>query len=271
VERVRGTAVLLDNNLDPQDDIDMPVNRVINLAGKVRENQTLLRIELTDGHGSGQVLIAKPGTKLVLQDRSRVLPLYKEVEASSVNERDRICVIGEAFVEMARPLVNITRRAAEEIRDYHLLVVDRFAKLPGNSEQARLRALVDAMAVPGVNTQRARYWIALDEQLKASLDEVVPSAPREFSTFVVFMRALGITGPAVEKYWLWAVIAQRSHKLSAGMSIRDAYRGILVDSYSAQSDNPTRILELRRLRAAAENFVGVIQKIESFRSENAGA
>jgi hypothetical protein len=270
VRRVHGIVVSLNQALEPQDDVDVRSDRIVDLAGKVRDRQSLLRIELDGGHSGGQIVIAKPGTKLVIQDRSHALPLYKEVEASALAENDRICVIGDAFVEMARPLVNITRRAAEEIRDYHEQVKNRFGEIPGDSVQARLRALVGKMGIEGVAAQRAHYWIDLDEQLKASLDDVVPSAPRDFQTFVAFMRALGLTGPVVEKYWTWAVIAQRSHKLQAGMSIRDAYRGILVDSYSSQSDNPTRVQELRRLRAAAENFVGVIRKIETVTAENVG-
>jgi hypothetical protein len=271
VSRVHGVVVALDRQLEAQDDAETPYNLVVNLAGKVRENQTLYRIELAGGHGGGQVVIAKPGSKLVVQDRSQVLPIYKEVEARELAEHDRICVIGDAFVEMARPLVNITKRAAEEIRDYHLQVKKRFAEIPGDSVQARLRILIERMGVEGIAPQRAHYWVDLDDQLSATLDDVVPSAPRDFPLFQAFMKALGLTGAIVEKYWMWAVIAQRSHKLQAGMSIRDAYRGILVDSYSAQSDNPTRVQELRRLRAAAENFVGVIQKIETIKAENAGA
>lgn len=268
--RVNGVAVSLDLRDEPQDDDDEPTTRIVNLAGKVRENQTLLSIELIGGQGAGQIVIAKPGTRLVVQDKSQVLPIYKEVMASELAEGDRLCVIGDAFVEMARPLVNITRRAAEEIRDYHEQVEKRFAALPGDSVQARLRSLVDKMCIPGVQPARAHYWIDLEEQLNASLDDVVPRAPIDFPTFEGFMKALGLTGKIVERYWTWAVVAQRSHKLKAGMGMRDAFRGILVDTYSAQSDNPTRLQELRLLRAAAENFVGVIRKIETIKAENVG-
>jgi hypothetical protein len=208
---------------------------------------------------------------LVVQDRSHILPIYRETEASEVEDGDRVCVIGDAFVEMARPLVNITKRAAEEIRDYHELVVKRFSQLPGESVQARLRLLVDKMGLADVTTDRARYWVSLDEQLKAPLDEVIASAPRDIAIFRAFMAALGISGALVDRYWVWAVIAQRSHRLQAGMSVRDAYRGILVDTFAADADNPSRIRELRQLRAAAENFVGVVQKVEKIRGDNVSA
>ena len=45
------------------------------------------------------------------------MPVFAEVEARNVDEGDRVCVIGDAFLEMARPLLNITARAAEEIRE----------------------------------------------------------------------------------------------------------------------------------------------------------
>jgi hypothetical protein len=46
--------------------------------------------------------------------------------------------------------------------------------------------------------------------------------------------------------------------MRAAINFHDAYRGILVETYGAISDNPERARDIRRLRAAAENFVGVV-------------
>jgi hypothetical protein len=267
VQRVRGSAVLFDREIEPSDDIDLPANRVVNLAGHLRADQMVIRFEL-DG---GQIVLARPGTKLVVLEENHILPLFGEAEAKVVEPGDRVCVIGDAFMEMARPLLNITKRAAEEIRDYHELVLKRFADQPGSNTSERLAAVVAKMAMPEVTVGRARYWVDLEEQLEAQLDDVVPHAPLDFPTFMAFMASLSISEAIARRYWTWAVIAQRTNRLKAGMSIRDAYRGILVDQYAVQSDNPARARDVRQLRAAAENFVGTVRRKSEQRGNNAGA
>lgn len=238
-----------------QDDVEFPTSSVVNLAGNLKSGQSAIRLELS----GGQVVIARPGTKLILQDDSRVLPTFIETDAKDVDQGDRVCVIGDAFIEMARPILNITVRAAEEIRDYHATVTERFARIPGATHAERLDAVVTAMNMPGVTIQRASYWVDLKEQFDAALHEVVPHAPRDRATFLSFMKVLGVSEAVAQKYWTWAIIAQRASRLRAAMNFHEAYRTILVDNYAAQSANPERAREIRRLKAAAEDFVSVVR------------
>jgi hypothetical protein len=257
----------LDQKFEPVEDADLAPSGIVNLAGNVRPDQTVIRFDL-DG---GQLVLARPGTKLVVQDRSRTIPLFAEIDARNVDVGDRVCVIGDAFLEMARPLLNIIARAAEEIRDYHELVLKRFESIPGGSTTERLGWVVDKMALPDVTVQRARYWISLQEQLAAPLHEVVPQAPRDITTFLAFMGALSVSETVARRYWTWAVIAQRTSRMRAAISFHDAYRSILVDSYAAQSDNPDRARDIRRLKAAAENFVSVVRTKQEQRGNHVGA
>jgi hypothetical protein len=119
--------------------------------------------------------------------------------------------------------------------------------------------VVSAMNMPGVTIQRASYWVDLKEQFDAALHDVVPHAPRDRATFLSFMKVLGVSEPVAQRYWTWAIIAQRASRLRAAMSFHDAYRTILVDNYAAQSANPERSREIRRLKAAAEDFVSVVR------------
>jgi hypothetical protein len=266
VRRVTNSTFDLDQRVEPVEDADLAPSGIVNLAGTVRPDQPVIRLEL-DG---GQLVLARPGTKLVVQDKSRIIPLFAEVEAKNVDVGDRVCVIGDAFLEMARPLLNIIARAAEEIRDYHQLVVERIQLVPGNNATERLGWIVEKMGLPDVTIQRARYWITLQEQLSAPLHEVVPQAPRDITTFISFMAALSVSESVARRYWTWAVIAQRTSRMRAAISFHDAYRSILVDSYAAQSDNPDRARDIRRLRAAAENFVSVVRSKQEQRGNHAG-
>lgn len=249
------------------DDLDFPVSGVVNLAGRVRSDQPVLRFEM-DG---GQILLARPGTRLVVQDRSRAIPTFSEEEAKAVEEGDRICVIGDAFLAMARPILNITVHAAEEIKFYHKLVLERFAQIAGDSRAERLRILVGLMGRPDVTPERALYWVDLEDQLEIATADVVPHAPLDWETFQAFMRALQVNEALTQQFWTWAVIAQRRSRLRAAFTFHDAYRGILIDSYSAQSDNPERAKEIRRLRAGAENFVSRVRRKIEQRGDDARA
>lgn len=258
-ERLQNAQVALTLDDDPDvEELEFPLSGVIDLAGNVRPGQKTVLFEF-DG---GQVIRARPGTKLVVQDRKRTVPVFVETEAREVEVGDRVCIIGDAFIEMARPLLNISVRAAEEIRDYHKQILERFAKIEGPSLRARLRTLIEKMDMPDVRVERAQYWIELDEQLDAPLQEVVPCAPQDEETFIAFTKALGMSETAARQYWLWAVIAQRRSRLRAAMAFHDAYRGILVDAYAAQSENPQRAADVRRLRSAAENHVSVVRSKE---------
>ncbi|MDX2275450.1 MAG: hypothetical protein NW206_08365 [Hyphomonadaceae bacterium] len=237
------------------EELEFPLSGVIDLAGNVRPGQAVIHLDF-DG---GQQVMARPGTKLVVQDRERTVPVFVEVEARNVEAGDRVCVIGDAFLDMARPLLNISVRAAEEIRDYHNQVLERFARIEGATRTAKLAKLIERMGTPNVSVDRAAYWVKLEEQVEAPLHEVIPCAPQDHATFMAFARALGMTETAANQYWLWAVIAQRRSRLRAAMAFHDAYRSILVDVYAAQSENPAHAADVRRLRTAAENHVSVVR------------
>lgn len=254
--RLENSSITLSLDDDAEvEEIEFPLSGVIDLAGNMRAGQAAIHL-VFDG---GQEIRARPGTRLVVQDRNRTIPVFVEVEARHVDAGDRVCVIGDAFIEMARPLLNISVRAAEEIRDYHHQVTERFARIEGDSRTARLTKLIEKMAMPGVTVDRALYWVRLEEQLAAPLHEVVPCAPQDQQTFHAFVKALGMSDTAAHQFWLWAVIAQRRCRLRAAMAFHDAYRGILVDPHAAQSENPERAADVRRLRSAADGHVGMVR------------
>jgi hypothetical protein len=244
----------------PPDDVEFPNGLVVDLSGRANGERNLIEIELK----SGQRIIARRSTEIVLRDDGAATTAFVERPASQVKVGDEVCVIGHGFIERARTLVNIRATAAEEIRDYHQLVADRFAAIPAPSTMAKLRSLVAAMGEPAVAPDTARYWIDLDEELEKPLHDVVPHAPQDRDTFMRFAAALDISERMAGNFWRWAVVAQRSHRIRYGNVFHDAFRGILTDPHAAVASNRDRTDQIRMLRSMAEEHVAIVDKVRSF-------
>lgn len=250
-----------DTNLDkvpPLDDFEPAYAHVIDLSGGARGDTQLLQFTMHNG----QRVLARSGTMLVLRDDAAATTSFVECQASAVRMGDEMCVIGPAFIEMARGLVNIRAAAAEEIRTYHEQVLERFDGLPGASVAAKIRSLADKMGDPPINTDNARYWVDIEREIDKPIHEVVPHAPQDRDTFMRFTAALGISGRMAENYWLWAIVAQRSHRMRSGNLFHDAFRGILTDPHAALSRNSERQGDIRALRLMAEEHVSTVRTIE---------
>ena len=80
------------------------------------------------------------------------------------------------------------------------------------------------------------------------------------------LRLFRLFGIEVYVHWLWAVVAQRSHRMRAGNVFHDAFRGILTDPHAALASNRDRSADIRALRAMAEEHVATVadtQNIEA--------
>lgn len=258
VSEIGRHAVLLDAQIPPED-VEFPTGSVVDLSGGGRGERRLIAISMHNG----QRIIARQSTGIVLRNDGAATTSFIERPASQVRVGDEVCVIGPGFVERARTLVNIRATAAAEIREYHQQVARRFAEIPGASVSERLREVVSRMGEPRVSPDTARYWVDLDEEIDKSLHEVVPHAPQERDTFIRFTAALGIGQKLADNFWLWAVVAQRSHRMRSGNVFHDAFRGILTDPHAALARNSDRSADIRALRAMADEHVATVAETGS--------
>ena len=245
----------------PTDDVDFPNGSIIDLSGG-RDERNLIEIYLKNG----QRIIARRNTGLVLRNDGTATTTFVERAASQVKEGDEVCVIGHEFIERATTLVNIQRTAAQEIRDYHELVAERFAAIPGPSTAAKLRSLVATMDDSLVTPERARYWIDLNNEIEKQLHDVVPHAPQDKTTFMRFTAALGISERIAANLWRWAIVAQRSHRVRFGSVFHDAFRGILTDPHAAMASNHDHTAQIRILRSMAEEHIAIVDKVRSYKA-----
>ncbi|SDE57204.1 hypothetical protein [Kordiimonas lacus] len=240
------------------EDIEYPSNNLVDLSGDARGDRKLLEISMKNG----QRILACQSTGIVVRHDGIASSAFVERQAGALKPGDEVCVIGPAFIERARSLLDIQFAAACEIREYHNQVLTRFARLPGQTTTERLRVLVSNMGAPSVSIDTARYWINLEAELEKDLSEVVPHAPQDQFTFLRFTAALGFKDSLAQAFWRWAVVAQRSYKLRAGNVFHDAFRGILTDPHSAISENASRADEIHQLRLMAEEYVATVEKIQ---------
>lgn len=260
--RLGGAAINLDSLEAPLEDVEVPLGSVVDMAGPSRTPRDLIEFTLSND----LKVIARPRTRLVSKLPSQALVSYGETEASKVGVGDEICVMGHAFIEKMRPLLNISAVAAEEIRTYHDLVREKFdALLPSQSVSARLRVVSEKMGLPRVEPATIRYWVTLDDEAGKDLHDVVPHAPRDRETFLRFMAALGVSDGAARRFWAWAVITQRSVRQRVGAVLYDAYRSILVDPHGADASQVDRLSGVKAVRSAAEQFVATVTARREFR------
>tara|TARA_R110002050_G_scaffold26802_5_gene70388 strand:- start:15529 stop:18279 length:2751 start_codon:yes stop_codon:yes gene_type:complete len=258
VSEIGRHAVQLESEM-PTDDIEFPRGSVVDLSGGSRGERRLVEISMNNG----QRIIARASTAIVLRNDSAATTSFIERPAAQVRKGEEVCVIGPGFVERARTLVNVRATAAAEIREYHLQVASRFGAIAGDTVNECLRVVVSLMGEPHVSIETARYWVDLDDELDKPLHDVVPHAPHDRETFMRFTGALGIGPKLAESFWLWAVVAQRSHRLRSGNIFHDAFRGILTDPHAALASNRDRSDDIRALRAMAEEHVATVAETRS--------
>ena len=82
-----------------------------------------------------------------------------------------------------------------------------------------------------------------------------------------FTAALGIGEKLAESFWLWAVVARRSHRIRSGNVFHDAFRGILTDPHAALATNRDRTDDIRALRLMAEEHVATVAETRSLEAQ----
>lgn len=251
-ERIRGHA--LDLTPTSAEDVDFPGGGIIDLAGRRAPGEKVVRIHMQDG----RTILARRKTRLIRFDPDGAVPTYAACSAEEVTQGDHLCVVDDAFIDMARARLDIRATAAEEIRDYHERVRRQFGMLEGSTGAERLRTLVRKMGAPVVQEGTARAWTHLAAEVEKPLDLVLPRAPQEWSTFQRFMAALGVPLPIAESYWAWAVLLTRKARIKAAQRLHEAYLAILVDGFTAEHVSPARRADIRALRASAEGYVSVV-------------
>ncbi|MBL6650545.1 MAG: hypothetical protein ISP49_03065 [Reyranella sp.] len=249
----------------PEEDVEfIPMSSVVDLGTKGSPQIIVFKTS------NNYTINARPGSDLVLCDWDDPANPFQRGRADEINVGDEIAVLGDAFIEGARGLLDIRATAAAGLRSYHETVRDALPSVPGKTRRDKAVEIAKRMGEPGL-VDRVYNWINVDKYLQEDLRLVRPNAPQRLPEFLKFMTAIGRGERAAQIDWTWAVVATRSRRVSAALQFHEAYLGILVDPHARLAENPRIADGLRSLRRLAEDFVGRVEKKSVFKSEDAAA
>ncbi len=244
----------------PEDDVEfIPMSSVVDLGAKGSPEVIVLKTS------NSYKIKARPGSDLVVCDWDDPANPFQRGRADQINVGDEIAVLGDAFIEGARNLLDIRATAAAGLRSYHEAVRDALSLIPGKTRWDKAIEIAKRMEDPSL-IDRVYSWINVEKYLQEDLRLVRPNAPQRWPVFVKFMAAVGRSERAARIDWTWAVVATRSRRVSAALQFHEAYLGILVDPHATLAENPRIADGLRSLRRLAEDFVGRVEKKSVFKA-----
>lgn len=234
----------------PEEDVEfIPQSSVIDLGTK--GSPQIITLKTSNNYE----IKARPGSELVVCDWDDPANPFHRWRANDIKVGDEIAVLGEAFIEGARGVLDIRATAAEGLRHYHETVRDALPAIAGSTRRDKAVEIAKRMGDPAL-VDRVYNWINVDKYLQEDVRLVRPNAPQRLAEFLKFMNAIGRGERAAHLDWTWAVVATRSRRVSAALQFHEAYLGILVDPHSTIAENPRIAEGLQSLRRLAEDFVG---------------
>jgi hypothetical protein len=262
-ERRAGGAIELSWEEPPPEDVEYSLeNKVLDLG--IGSTGPILTLVTSNGY----TIHARPGSELVRCDWDDPANPFHSSEASELKEGDEIAVLGEPFFEAARGLLDIRATAADGLRQYHEFIRDALISIAGSSLSEKSRSIAMTLGDEKL-FNRVRDWINVEEYLAEDPTVVRPHASQNWEQFRAFVEALGQNEKIASFYWIWAVVATRSRRISAASQFHDAYLRLLVEPNAIVAANPRVTDGVRSLRRIAEQNVGRIERIR--RSTNRDA
>lgn len=265
IARRDATRTALNWDEPPEEDVEfIPMSSVVDLGTK--GSPQVIAFKTSNNYE----IKARPGSDLVVCDWDDPANPFQRRRADEINVGDEIAVLGDAFIEGARGLMDIRATAAAGLRNYHETVRDALPSLPGKTRRDKAVEIAERMGDLGL-VDRVYNWINVDKYLQEDLRLVRPNAPQRWPEFLKFMAAIGRGERAARIDWTWAVVATRSRRVSAALQFHEAYLGILVNPHVTLAENPRIADGLRSLRRLAEDFVGRVEKKSIIKAEDAAA
>jgi CheY-like chemotaxis protein len=188
----------------------------------------------------GEDIRVTPETQLVARKRAS-LDMFEFLLGKSVTAGREVLVPRPAFIDAIASAKSFRAAAVPLLSDYHELVRQRAAQLPGASlrqKAERLHPEFGQTASDRPTVSSVKRWIDIDRQGDIPVELRIPQAPRTYAHFAALMNVLKVDKALGDVYWHYGILATRSTRIRSGFQMRRLYTAALVDPDALRRDNP---------------------------------
>lgn len=215
----------------------------------------------------GDIIHANPQTVFVTRVQAD-LENFEYARASRITPGREILVPGPAFLEAVEASYEFRAAAAPLLADYHNAIARRVDAhgLGVQSMASELLGRIDCDPAPTL--QSVRRWLNVASQHDVPIELRTPQAPRSYSHFLAFSKALAIDETIAEIYWSLAIVATRGGRIRSGLQLRKLYAAALIDPDALIRKNRAARPLIDKIQDLSAEHVSEVLRIERLRPED---
>ncbi|MCG7519487.1 hypothetical protein [Ruegeria sp. Ofav3-42] len=217
---------------------------------------------------NGDVLHASPQTVFVTRVQAD-LEKFESVRADKITQGREILVPSPAFLEAIEASHEFRAAAAPLLADYHRAIGQR-VEANGQGVLSLASEILTRMdCEPAPRQQSVRRWLDVASQNEVPIELRTPQAPRTYSHFLAFCKAIGIDFTMAEIYWSLAIVATRGGRIRSGLLLRKFYAAALIDPDALTRRNGAAGPLIDKIHDLSAEHVSEVSSIERVRQEDA--
>lgn len=215
----------------------------------------------------GDIIHANPQTAFVTRVQAD-LEKFENVRADKITPGREVLVPGPAFLETVQASSEFRAAAAPLLADYHGAIGQRVDAHSKGIQAMAAEVLTQMDCDPAPTLQSVRRWLNIASQHDVPIELRTPQAPRSFSHFVAFCKALGIDDTFAEIYWSLAIVATRGGRIRSGLQLRKLYAAALIDPDALTRSNSAAGPLIDKIHDLSSEHVSEVLRIERLRPED---
>ena len=197
------------------------------------------------------------------------LEKFEYVRTSRITQGREILVPRPAFLEAVEASYEFRAAAAPLLADYHNSITQRVDGHGQGVQSMALEILARIDCDPPPTLQSVRRWLNVASQRDVPIELRTPQAPRSYSHFLAFSKALAIDETIAEIYWSLAIVATRGGRIRSGLQLRKLYAAALIDPDALVRKNSAARPLIDKIQDLSAEHVSEVLRIERLRPEDA--
>lgn len=215
----------------------------------------------------GDVIHANPQTIFVTRIPAD-LEKFENVPAEKITQGREVLVPGPVFLEAVQTSYEFRAAAAPLLANYHNAIRRRVDAHNQGAQAMATEVLAQMDCHPAPTLQSVRRWLNVASQDDVPIELRTPQAPRSFSHFAAFCRALDIDETLAKDCWLLAIVATRGERIRSGLQLRKFYASALIDPDALVRSNRVPRLFIDKIRDLSAEHISEVLHIEPLRTED---